>query len=231
MAQKILVVDDDEVILQVVTHSLHRWGYEVSQTSTSTDAMRLFYEKQPDLVILDVMMPNLSGWDLCQRIREISSTPIIMLTARDDPSDVIKGLRLGADDYVKKPFHLAEIQARVQALLRRASMVQDENSIKALEFDQGRILIDPQTRRVMVDNQLVQVTSKEYDLLIFLANHPGIVLTNEKIFENVWSYTSDAEIDNVKWYIWRLRKKIEKDTRNPELILTERGIGYRFMPD
>ena len=189
MSDKILIVDDDPLLLQLIEHTLQREGYHTS------------------------------------------TVPIIILTARTDPEDVIRGLQMGADDYVTKPFHPAELLARVQAVLRRVHLVKDAPPPRHLTFDGQRLVIDLEKRRVLVDNQEVALTSREYDLLAFLARHAGMILTTEKIFDNVWSYSSDADIDNVKWYIWRLRKKIEKDSRHPQIIQTERGIGYRFVAE
>ncbi|MFQ5577174.1 MAG: winged helix-turn-helix domain-containing protein, partial [Anaerolineae bacterium] len=179
-----------------------------------------------------LMRPHLSGWEVCKRIRARASTPIIMLTAKSDPSDVIKGLRLGADDYVKKPFHPAELHARVEAVLRRyRSSSAATKTGHRLQFDARKLVIDIPERCVTVDGKQISLTSREFDLLVFLARHPGVILTTDKIFGQVWSYDSEADIDNVKWYIWRLRQKIEPNSKDPKTIITERGIGYRFVTE
>ncbi len=231
MSDKILIVDDDPPLLQLIEHTLQREGYRTVTASNGTEGLARFYEERPDLIVLDLMMPNLSGWRVCEQVRAESTVPIIILTAKSDPEDVIRGLQMGADDYVKKPFHPAELLARVQAVLRRAHLAKDAPAPRQLVFDGRRLVIDLEKRRVLVDNQEIALTSREYDLLAFLARHAGMILTTEKIFNNVWSYSSDADIDNVKWYIWRLRKKIERDSRQPRIIQTERGIGYRFVAE
>ncbi|MFQ5610513.1 MAG: response regulator transcription factor [Anaerolineae bacterium] len=227
MAERILVIDDDRLLLQLIERSLAADGYEVSTATDGQSGLRLLHQTQPHLVVLDVMMPNLDGWQTCERIREISSVPIIMLTARGAQEDIIRGLHIGADDYVVKPFHPGELQARVSAVLRRVRMPAPNGS-SPLRFGSGKLIIDPGKHRVMVDGEEADLTPTEYDLLLYMAERAGRILPTEIIFDNVWSYDTEASLDSVKWYIWRLRKKIETDPRNPRFIITERGIGYRF---
>ncbi|GAB4546394.1 MAG: response regulator transcription factor [Anaerolineae bacterium] len=228
MAERILAIDDDHLLLQLIQRSLEAAGYEVFIARDGESGLQQFHESQPHLVVLDVMMPHVDGWETCRRIRDISTVPIIMLTALGSHQDIVKGLRMGADDYLVKPFHPEELLARVEAVLRRLRMPPPASDTSPLRFGGGELIIDPANRQVMVHSKVVDLTPTEYDLLLFLAKRAGRILSTDVIFDNVWSYDADASPDNVKWYIWRLRNKIENDPRNPRYILTERGIGYRF---
>jgi two-component system, OmpR family, KDP operon response regulator KdpE len=185
---------------------------------------------KPHLVILDIMMPHLNGWEICDRIRKISTVPIIMLTARGSQADIVRGLRGGADDYLVKPFHPAELLARVSAVLRRANMPPPSENTP-LRFGDGELTIDPVDRQVTRRGEMVDLTPTEFDLLLFMAGRAGRILSADFIFENVWSYDAEANIESVKWYVWRLRRKIEKNPSHPRYIITERGVGYRFVPN
>jgi two-component system KDP operon response regulator KdpE len=228
VAEKILAIDDDYVLLQVIRRSLETAGYEVATAFNGQSGLQQIREDTPHVVILDLMMPELDGWETCRRIRDISTVPIIMLTALESPQDVVKGLQLGADDYLVKPFHPQELQARVEAVLRRVRMPSPSSDTAPLRFGGGDLIIDPINRQVTARTELVDLTPTEYDLLLFMAKRAGRILPTDIIFDNVWSYDTDAGPESVKWYIWRLRNKIEDDPRNPRYILTERGIGYRF---
>ncbi len=228
VAERILAIDDDYLVLQVIQHSLETVGYQVATAFNGQSGLQQFHESTPHLVLLDVVMPELDGWETCRRIREISTVPIIMLTALESHQDIIKGLKMGADDYLIKPFHPEELQARVEAVLRRMRMPSSTSDTSPLRFGGSNLIIDPINRQVMVHNQAVELTPTEYDLLLFMAKRAGRILPTDIIFDNVWSYDTDASPDSVKWYIWRLRNKIEDDPRDPSYILTERGIGYRF---
>lgn len=230
MAEKILVVDDDPALLQLIDSSLKFGNYEVTSALNGEDGLRLLSELKPHLLILDIMMPSIDGWEMCSRIRKVSTIPIIMLTALGSQADIVRGLNAGADDYLVKPFHKDELLARVSAVIRRASM--PPPSAKApLRFGNGELVIDPTDRQVMLSGQGIELTPTEFDLLLFMAHRPGRILSTEFIFENVWSYDSEANLESVKWYMWRLRKKIEKKPSNPKYIITERGVGYRFLPN
>jgi two-component system KDP operon response regulator KdpE len=229
VAEKILAIDDDYVLLQVIRRSLETAGYEVATAFNGQSGLQQIREDTPHLVILDLMMPELDGWETCRRIRDISTVPIIMLTALESPQDVVKGLQLGADDYLVKPFHPQELQARVEAVLRRVRMPPPSSDTSPLRFGGGDLIIDPVNRQVTARTELVELTPTEYDLLLFMAKRAGRILSTDIIFDNVWSYDTDAGPESVKWYVWRLRNKIEDDPRNPRYILTERGIGYRFV--
>ena len=223
---KLLIIDDDDKLVEAIELYMSRAGYDIVTAADGLQGMQQMYSQRPDLIILDVMMPRMDGWETCRRIREISDVPIIMLTARGQESDRVMGLKLGADDYVAKPFSLKELEARVEAVLRRTRL---------LSPDEGRILyaddelvIDSGRLEVSKAGERVQLTATEQRLLFYLAENSGRVLTNEQILETVWGAEYVNEADYVKLYIWRLRQKIEKDPRHPRYILTERGIGYRF---
>ncbi len=230
MPERILAVDDDPLLLQLIEQTLRKGGYEVILASEGQEGLQLLAEHRPHLVVLDIMLPNVDGWEICRRIRKVSTIPIIMLTARGSHSDIVRGLEAGADDYLVKPFHPDELLARVSAVLRRVAMPPPTQKAP-LRFGNGSLVIDPTERQVTVDGELIDLTRTEFDLLLFMAYRPGRILTTEIIFENVWSYDADANLESVKWYIWRLRKKIEKDSSDPQYIVTERGVGYRFVPN
>ena len=228
MAERILAIDDDYLLLQLIQRSLESAGYEVIIALDGQSGLQQFHEMQPHLVILDVMMPQIDGWETCRRIRDMSTVQVIMLTALGSHQDIVKGLKMGADDYLVKPFHPEELIARVEAVLRRMRMPHPSSDASPLRFGGGELIIDPANRQVVVHSKAVELTPTEYDLLLFMAKRAGRILPTDVIFDNVWPYDADAGPDSVKWYIWRLRSKIESDPRNPRFILTERGIGYRF---
>jgi DNA-binding response OmpR family regulator len=228
VAERILAIDDDQLLLQLIQRSLESGGYEVSIARDGQSGLQQFHEFQPHLVILDVMMPHMDGWETCRRVRDVSTVPIIMLTALGSHQDIVKGLNMGADDYLVKPFHPEELQARVEAVLRRLRMPPPASDSSPLRFGGGDLIIDPANRQVMANSEAIDLTPTEYDLLLFMAKRAGRILSTDVIFDNVWPYDADASPDSVKWYIWRLRNKIESEPRHPRYILTERGIGYRF---
>lgn len=174
------------------------------------------------------MMPDMDGWEVCDRLREASAVPIIFLTALDSVDHTVEGLQHGADDYLSKPFKVSELQARVHAALRRARMSHKKSD--TLRFNNGALVINRSEKRVFAHDQEVSLSPTEYNLLLFLAERAGRILPTEMIFNAVWGSTSDTDMDSVKWYIWRLRQKIEENPSEPRFILTERGKGYRFSP-
>lgn len=228
MAERILAIDDDHLVLRLIQHSLERLGYEIITAEDGRSGLQQFHEKKPHLIILDLMMPHMDGWETCRSIRTISKVPIIILSARGSQQDVLKGLKMGADDYLVKPFYPEELQARIEAVMRRANIPTPESEKMPLRFGGSDLVIDPANRQVMVRNKMIELTPTEYDLLLFMARRVERVLPIDTIFENVWPYYAEASLNSVKWYIWRLRKKIEDDPRHPRFILTEHGIGYRF---
>lgn len=228
MAERILAIDDDSLVLRLIQQSMGRLGYEVMTATNGVAGIALVHEKQPHIIILDLMMPHMDGWETCRSIRSFSKIPIIILSARGSQQDILKGLKMGADDYLVKPFYPEELQARIDAVLRRFRMPGSDSDKFPLRFGGSELVIDPNNRQVFVQNKIIDMTPTEYDLLLYMARHADRVLPIEVIFENVWPYYAEASLNSVKWYIWRLRRKIEEDPRHPRYILTEHGIGYRF---
>jgi len=228
MVGKLLVVDDEEDLLLLLRATLERRGYEVLCATGGLQAIRLLYHERPDLILLDVMMPGMDGWETLQRIREMSTVPVIMLTALGGVTHVVQGLQIGADDYVSKPYDREELTARIEALLRRCTQPAEQTD-QALSFDHGHLVIDPVGRRVVVRGEEVQLTPTEYRFLLYLAQNAGRVLTYDSILANVWDVAYKGGDKNVKVYVSYLRRKIESDPREPRYICSERGIGY-YMP-
>lgn len=223
---KLLIIDDDDKLVEAVERYLNKAGYETIAAADGVQGMQQMYSQRPDLIVLDVMLPRMDGWETCQRIREISNVPIIMLTARGQETDRVMGLKLGADDYVAKPFSLKELEARVEAVLRRSRLPPPAKG--RILYADDELVIDSERLEVNRRGERVQLTAIEQRLLFYLAENAGRVLTNEQILETVWGSEYVNEVDYVKLYIWRLRQKIEEDPRQSKYILTERGIGYRF---
>lgn len=225
MAEKILVVDDEQTTVEILSLVLNRQGYDVIKAYRAEEALRKAYRMHPDLVLLDIMMPEMDGWEVCKRLRELSDVPIIFLTARTDTEDIVKGLEMGADDYIVKPYDSDELIARVRAHLRRAPR---NKLVDELVFDGGRFTINLLNREVIVDGEQQHLTPKEFSLLSLLARNAGRVLTRKELVTEAWGEEYSDAIDSLKLYIHYLRKKIEKDPSRPEYILTSRGVGYRF---
>ncbi|HTQ09215.1 MAG TPA: response regulator transcription factor [Fimbriimonadaceae bacterium] len=224
--KKILVVDDEAPILEAVSYSLRKEGFRVSVAMNAEACMRSFREDQPDLIILDVMLPSASGFQVCKKIRMTHDTPIILLTARAEERDKILGLDLGADDYVTKPFSVRELMARVKAILRRGS---EEAGSSLVQI--GDVTIDEARHEVLVRGEKIDLSPKEFALLSFLARSPGIVFNRQTLLDRVWgadAYVDERTIDvHVRW----LRAKIETDAADPKLLVTVRGLGYKLSPD
>jgi len=225
MSERILVIDDDEATVWVVGTLLKHHGFEVFEAITPEEGLRLAYQRHPDLVLLDIMMPNMDGWEVCRRLRELSEVPIIFLTAKSSVNDVVYGLELGADDYVVKPFDNQELVARVRANLRRSPAHQAADE---LAFDGGNLTINFLKREVRLHGGLVELTPKEFDLLSVLARNAGRVLTRADLANQVWGPNYSGANESLKLYIHYLRKKIEANPSQPAYILTARGVGYRF---
>jgi len=226
---KLLIVDDDTALIKTLQLYFTRAGYEAHCVSSGVEGLRELYRMHPDLVILDIVMPHMDGWETCQRIREMSNVPVILLTAKNQESDRINGLRLGADDYMGKPFSVKELEARVEAILRR-SQAQDKSSGGRVLYINDDLIIDAERWEVLRSGQRVELTSMELRLLFYLAENAGRVLSHRQILEQVWGPEYVSNTDYVKLFIWRLRNKIERDPADPRYILTERGIGYRMAP-
>lgn len=225
MSHKILIVDDEVPTVQLISMMLENHGYEVIKAYRAEDGLREAYEEHPDLVLLDVMMPGMSGWEVCRRLRELSDMPIIFLTARTDVKDVVKGLEMGADDYIVKPYDNEELIARIRAHLRRAptSSVSEE-----LVFDNGNFRINFLNREVIVRGELVHLTPKEFKLLGVLVKNAGRVIPRNDLVKEAWGPEYADATDSLKLYIHYLRQKVESDAQDPDYILTSRGVGYRF---
>jgi two-component system KDP operon response regulator KdpE len=225
MAEKILIIDDEETTVQLLTILLERRNYEVIKAYRAEDGLRKAYRTHPDLVLLDIMMPDMDGWEVCRRLRELSDVPIIFLTARSEIRDVVRGLEMGADDYIVKPYDNDEVVARVRAHLRRtpSTSISEE-----LVFDGGNFRINFLNREVKVRGRIIHLTPKEFNLLGVLVRNAGRVLTRTELVTEAWGPEYADAIDSLKLYIHYLRQKIETDPQNPEYILTSRGVGYRF---
>ena len=223
----ILVVDDEPRMIQFIRMNLELEGYRVIQASNGLEALDKVREELPDLVIMDVMMPDLDGFETLRLLRETSDVPVIMLTVKAEEDDVVRGLRLGADDYVTKPFSPRELSSRVQALLRRAELPAPVEKT-AIRID-DRLTIDLARHEVIVEGARIQLRPTEYRLLYHLVNNAGWVMPHETLLQKVWGYEYRDETHYLRLYVTYLRQKIEKDSSNPQYILTERGIGYRFV--
>ncbi|HZG49831.1 MAG TPA: response regulator transcription factor [Thermoleophilaceae bacterium] len=222
----ILVVDDEPTITEVVSRYLERAGYATRVAADGPAALRLASESAPDLVVLDLMMPGMDGLEVMRRLRERERVSVILLTAKGEHSDRIIGLRLGADDYVVKPFSPAELVARVDAVLRRV-----DHSPKLEEpivFEE--LELDPVARRVTVRGEEAQLTVREYELLLHLVRHPGQVFSRDQLMDAVWQYSFYTDTSTVTVHVRRLRSKIEEDPSNPRWLQTVWGVGYRFQP-
>ncbi len=226
MAQRVLVVDDERTVTEVVERYLRREGFDVAVAGDGEEALRLAREWEPDLVVLDLMLPLVDGLEVCRRLRKDTQLPIIMLTARGEETDRVVGLEMGADDYVVKPFSPRELVARVKSVLRRAVSGPVQEPGGSMRFD--GITINPQTRGVTVDSKDVHLTAKEFDLLLFMATYKGQVFTRSQLMDQVWDYTYAADSSTVTVHVRRLREKIEADPIRPRFIKTVWGVGYKF---
>ncbi len=221
----ILVVDDDNGLRELIRINLEHEGYGVIQAANGVQCLTSVRELRPDMVILDVMMPEMDGLEACGKVREFSQVPILMLTAKVQSEDVITGLDKGADDYLLKPFNMDELSARIRALLRRVPP-----AYRPLSAGDEQIQIDQQKREVRVRGDVVDLTPTEYHLLLILTENAGKVVEHETLLRAVWGQEYTKDNDYLKVYIWHLRRKIEVDPRNPKLLLTEWGVGYRLVP-
>ncbi|TKJ28292.1 MAG: DNA-binding response regulator [Chloroflexi bacterium B3_Chlor] len=226
MTDRILIVDDDLTLVELLSHSLEKAGYRVLSATNGIDGLQMVYKNKVDLIILDVMMPRMDGWETCSRIREISDVPIIMLTAKDEEADTLKGFQCGVDDYVTKPFSFAELTARVKAILQRARKAPPDKQRRVYVFDE--LVVDGDNSQVTVRGKPVSLTPTEFQLLLTLAANAGRILSHEQLLSQVWGPEYVGEAGYVKRYIWYLRQKIEDDPSNPQYILTERGFGYKL---
>ena len=220
-----LVVDDDHNLRTLCTAALQS-EYEVMLAENGQQALRMVYQHRPDIILLDVTMPVMDGWEACRRIRDFTDTPIIMLTAHGTDHDVVRGLDSGADDYVTKPFRPMQLLARMRAVIRRKNRTAGEEEPEVYSFDEGKLVVDTGRRVAVVRGKEVSLSATEYRLLETLARHSGQVLTHDQILDHVWGHNYAGETGYVKTYIGLLRNKIEQDPHHPEYILARRGLGY-----
>jgi DNA-binding response OmpR family regulator len=225
--RRVLVVDDEPRMIHFIRLNLEHDGFEVTEASSGIEALEVMRDTLPDLILLDVMMPDLDGFETLELIREISTVPIIMLTAKGEEDDRVRGLELGADDYITKPFSPRELVSRVRAVIRRTEMP-GEPIHELIEID-DRLKIDFDRREVWVEGELVKLRPTEYRLLYHLVQNAGWVVPHDQLLAKVWGYEYREETHYLRLYINYLRQKLEKDASNPEYILTERGVGYRFV--
>lgn len=226
MAKKILVVDDEPAQVRLASQVLTAGGYSVLEARSGPEAVRLVYERKPDLVLLDVMMPDIDGWQTCRLIREVSEVPVIMLTGkRNSEEDIVHGLECGADEYLSKPIGNRELLARVKAALRR--FPSDREKKPAL-FSDDYLTIDLAERKVIVRGERLKLTPREFRLLALLVEQADHIVSHQKVLENVWGWEYIDDVDYVRIYISHLRQKIEPNPSNPKYIMTESGVGYYF---
>lgn len=237
MSQKVLVVEDEVTLLETLVYNLQRQGYEVVSAQDGYKALEIAREEKPDLLLLDIMLPGLDGFEVCRILRKEMNVPILMLTARDEEVDKVVGLEVGADDYLTKPFSMRELMARVKALLRRVRLIREEVSATqegtaSVDIDAplqfGNMEVDLARREVRLEGKPVRIKPKEFDLLVFLARNRGIALSRDLILDRVWGWEHDGSSRTVDVHIRWLREKIEPDPGNAQRIITVRGIGYRF---
>jgi two-component system KDP operon response regulator KdpE len=226
--KKLLIIDDDQTLLRALELYLEEHGYQVITAISGKEGLRQLYDTRPDLVILDIMMPRMNGWQVLERIRLMVEVPVILLTARGQEADRVKGLRMGADDYVPKPFSMRELAARVEAVLRRSRWVEELAEEEVIYAD-DYLVIDAGRAEVRCAGERVGLTATEQQLLFFLAKNQGRLLSSRQILSNVWGFEYTDETAYVRLYIWRLRQKIEPVPDEPRYMCTEHGLGYRFV--
>lgn len=221
---KVLIVDDEPTILETVELKLRKEGFSTFTADSAEEGMRLFRRVKPDLILLDIMLPNRSGFDLCRAVRKDSGTPIIFVSAKGEESDRIKGLELGADDYIVKPFNLTEVAARVKAVLRRSTGEPIRDVV-----ERGNLKIDPRSHECFLDGEPLSLSPKEFALLYFLARHAGQVFSRDVLLDRVWGRDAFVSARTVDVHIRWLRTHIEEDPNSPTRLLTVRGVGYKFV--
>lgn len=226
MPRKVLVVDDEKTIVKGIRFSLEQDDMSVDCAYDGEEALELAKNNNYDIILLDVMLPKLTGFEVCTSIREFSNVPIIMLTAKCDDMDKILGLEYGADDYITKPFNILEVKARIKAIMRRSS---DSTPAKSKSIDAGRMRIDCEGRRVYIDNVEINLTAKEYDVLELLALNPGKVYSRDALLDIVWGKDYPGDVRTVDVHIRRLREKIENSPSEPGFVHTKWGVGYYFQ--
>lgn len=230
MARKVLVIDDDQMFCRLVSQVLTHQGFEVLTASDGQEGLRLLYAEKPDLVLLDVVMPKMDGWQTCQRIREVSDVPIIMLTGKQKgEEDVVRGLDYGADEYLFKPVGNRELVARVRAVFRRLELPSPPEAKRGTTYSDDHLTIDIADRRVTVKGERVKLTPREFRLFALLVENAGRILPHKELLEKVWGWEYMDDLDYIRIYISHLRQKIEPDPALPKYIITEPGVGYSFQ--
>ena len=228
--KKVLIIDDDATFRNLVEQVLAQKGYQVLEAGSGREGLRLMFDQRPDLVLLDVVMPGIDGWQVCTRIREISDVPIIMITGRHkSEEDIVRGLDYGADDYLTKPVRSKELVARVQAILRRAELPYLQDIRQGIIYSDDFLTVDITERKVTVNGKRVKLTPREFRLFTLLVENAGRILTHKQLLEKVWGWEYTDDVDYVRIYISHLRQKIEPDPSLPKYIITESGVGYYFQ--
>lgn len=222
---KILLIDDDASLQNLLSQYLELRGYRTTHAANGRDGLRHLFEERPDLVVLDVMMPELDGWVTLGRIREMSGVPVILLTAKDAEADKLRGFQLGSDDYLTKPFSFAELLARIDAVLKRSTSGAEQPSVLQV----GGLVVDSSRHLVNRDGQPIELTPTEFKLLEVLMRAPGQVFTQEQLVSSVWGDEYFDEVGYIRRYVWHLRQKIEPEPNNPTYIQNERGVGYKLV--
>ncbi len=237
----ILIVDDEQKIVDLLVHNLKREGYNTIEANDGATAVEKALEQRPDLILLDVMLPRMDGLSVCKKIKNVYNVPILIVSAKDNELDKIVGLEIGADDYITKPFSVREVVARVKANLRKAEAQLESDIISKNEEEQkekkkpstikvGSLILDLEKYEVNVDGKVINLTLREFEVLKFLAQQPGQVVTREALLERVWGYEYYGDIRTVDVTVRRIRERIEKDTSNPKILITKRGVGY-YIPN
>ena len=236
----ILVVDDEQKIVELLEHNLRREGYNVLEANDGVTAVEIAKEQRPDLILLDIMLPRLDGLSVCKKIKNIYNVPILMVTAKGDELDKIVGLELGADDYITKPFSVREVMAKVKANLKKVEVNLEEEKVARKEEKKeekkdtaikvGDLVLDLEKYEVHIGGKVINLTLREFEVLKFLAQQPGQVVTREALLERVWGYEYYGDIRTVDVTVRRIRERIEKDTSNPQILITKRGVGY-YIPN
>ncbi len=227
MAQRVLVVDDEKLIVKGIRFSLEQDGMEVDCAYDGEEALQMIREKEYDIVLLDVMLPKLTGFEVCQQVREFSSVPVVMLTAKGDDMDKILGLEYGADDYITKPFNILEVKARIKAIMRRTKKKAPEKTTGRV-IDKGDLHMDCESRRLTIAGKEINLTAKEFDLLELMAMNPNKVYSRDHLLNAVWGYDYPGDVRTVDVHIRRLREKIEQNPSEPRYVHTKWGVGYYF---
>ena len=230
MNKKTLIIDDDPAFIRLVDQVLSNQGFEVLKAGSGNEGLRLMFSEKPDLILLDVAMPKMDGWETCQRIREVADVPVIMLTGKQQAEeDVVRGLDYGADEYVFKPVGNRELVARVRAVLRRAELPSFAEGRRQITFADDHLTVDIAERRVTVKGERVKLTPREFRMLALLVENAGRIMIHKEILEKVWGWEYTDDVDYVRIYISHLRQKIEPDPSLPHYIITEPGVGYYFQ--